>query len=293
MMPIFWSLLSAVLFAGTFLLVKIGRDTASTLSVLWITLTVNIIILWGWSLAWQQPSFSDWWSWRFFILAGLFAPLLGRLFQFIGMAHLGANITTPITLTHPLVTMIIAVVLLDESVTLPKLVGGILVLAGSLLIGTQGILSQQVSSILASGSRRFLLFPVAAAMAYGISIVYRKIGIDLGSDPITASAITTFTSWLVVTCYVLIRRHATLIRCTKEEAYYFGAAGVLSSLGPVFLYRALQEGDLIIVAPLAATTPLFVLFGTWLMSRQTESFSRSVMMGTVCIVIGVNLITAL
>ncbi|MFC6674165.1 hypothetical protein [Marinobacterium aestuariivivens] len=47
------------------------------------------------------------------------------------------------------------------------------------------------------------------------------------------------------------------------------------------------------MAPLAATTPLFVLLGTWLVSRQTELFSRAVMVGTVCTVIGVNLMTAL
>ncbi|MFC6674166.1 EamA family transporter [Marinobacterium aestuariivivens] len=242
MMPIVWSLLSAILFAGTFLLVKIGRRTASTLSTLWITLSINVVILCSWSLVWQQPSFGDWWSWRFFILAGLFAPLLGRLFQFIGMARLGANITTPITLTHPLVTVIIAVVVLDESVTLPKLAGGMLVLVGSLIVGAQGVLSRCAASTLVPGSGRYLLFPVGASLAYGISIVFRKTGIELGTDPITASAVTTLSSWALVTLYVLARRQASSIRCTKDEACYLGAAGVLSSLGPVFLYLALQQG---------------------------------------------------
>lgn len=143
------------------------------------------------------------------------------------------------------------------------------------------------------GIGRYLLFPVGASLAYGISVVFRKIGIELGTDPVTASAVTTLTSWLVVTVYVLARRLASSIRCTVDEACYLGAAGVLSSVGPVFLYLALQKGDLIVVAPLAATTPLFVLLGTWLISRQTELFSRSVVVGTIFTVIGVNLMTAL
>lgn len=291
MAVIAWSLLSAIMFAGTFLLIKLGQRNASTLTSLWLTLSVNVVVLWSWSLCTQRPSIGDWWDWRHFALAGFFAPLLGRLCQFVGLTHLGVNITTPITLTHPLVTVLIAVLLLGETMTLATLIGGILVLLGSLLIGTQGLSLRGTGAALATGSRRYLLFPVGASLAYGISMVFRKMGIDLGTDPVTASAVTTFSSWVLVSLYVLLSGRAGTIRCSKSEAGYLTAAGILSSLGPVFFYLALQRGELIVVAPLAATTPLFVILATWLISRKGELFNRSVVIGTLFTVLGVNVMT--
>lgn len=292
LMAVLWSLLSAMMFAGTFVLVKLGRRTVTTVSTLWITLSFNVIILWTWSLMVQPVDVSRWWDWRYFALAGLFAPLLGRLFQFIGMARLGANVTTPITLTHPLVTVVIAVLVLSEPVTLTKLIGGILVLGGSLAVGAQGASAAVLKTVLGDQRRRYLWFPVAASLAYGISVVFRKVGIDLGSDAVTASAVTTSASWAVVTLFVTLRWQWQVIRCSAFELGYLAAAGVLSSLGPVFFYLALQQGELIVVAPLAATTPLFVMLATWVLSREGELFSRTVLTGTVVTVIGVSLMTA-
>ncbi|MDB9894909.1 DMT family transporter [Reinekea forsetii] len=291
-MVVLWSLLSAMMFAGTFILVKLGRRTVTTVSTLWITLSFNVVILWVWSLVIQPVEFSQWWEWRYFALAGLFAPLLGRLFQFIGMARLGANITTPITLTHPLVTVLIAVLILGEPVTLIKLFGGVLVLAGSLAVGSQGTAASALTAALDDRQRRYLWFPVSASMAYGISVVFRKVGIDLGTDAVTASAVTTTASWAVVTLFVTLRLQWQSIRCSSFELKYLAAAGLLSSLGPVFFYLALQSGELIVVAPLAATTPLFVLLTTWILSREGELFSRIVLTGTLITVMGVSLMTA-
>jgi uncharacterized membrane protein len=47
------------------------------------------------------------------------------------------------------------------------------------------------------------------------------------------------------------------------------------------------------VAPLAGTTPLFVLGLSWLFLRDIESMSVRLVVGTALIVLGVYLITAL
>lgn len=290
LLPILMSLLSALMFAGTFILVKLGGSGASTLTALWVTLTVNVVFLWSWSLLRFGPQFEQGWQWRYFVIAGLFAPLLGRLFQFIGMARLGANITTPITLTHPLVTIVIAILVLNETVTLPGLIGGVMVLAGSLAVGSQSSDYADLNRLLQH--RLLVLFPIAASFSYGISVVFRKIGIGMGTDAVTAAAVTTTTSWLVVTLYALARRQLGSIRCTASELRYFVGAGLMSSLGPVFLFIALRNGSLIIVAPLAATTPLFVLLATWFLLREDELFTGKVIIGTVATVSGVGLLTA-
>ena len=90
-LPILLSLASALMFAVTFVLVKITGKNVSSLAALCVTLTTNVVTLWGWSLLSAQVSISI--EWGYFAIAGIFAPLMGRFFQFQGMAKLGANIT--------------------------------------------------------------------------------------------------------------------------------------------------------------------------------------------------------
>jgi len=290
MMPIGMALLSSLMFALTFVFVRVGVKTASTATALWVTLFINVVFLWGWSLLAHGWQFEHWWQWRYFFLSGVFAPLLGRLFQFQGMAKLGANITTPLTLTHPVITVLLAILFLDEHVSRLGLVGGLLVVAGSVLVGMQG--GQSATRSLRSVSRIYLMLPLLASVCYGISIVFRKIGIDLGSDAVTAAAVTCTSSWLFATLHVVATGSARQIRCSRRELGFFVLAGIFSGLGPVLLYAALQRESLVVIAPLGATTPLFVLLVSYLFIRADEIFTPLVIAGTVATVTGVIQVTA-
>lgn len=287
--PIGLALLSALMFSLTFLLVRIGVKDASSATALWITLTVNVVLLWTWSLLINGEQFQDWWRWRYFFLSGMFAPLLGRLFQFQGMARLGANITTPLTLTHPVISVILAMLFLGERLTPLGLIGALLVVLGSVMVGAQG--GQNDTRSLTTVPRRYLLLPALASLCYGISIVLRKMGIDIGTDAITAAAVTCSSSWLFATLYFLGAGSFPRMRCSSREFGYFLLAGLFSALGPVLLYAALQRESLVVIAPLAATTPLFVLLMSYLFIRADEIFTRPVLAGTFATVAGVVLVT--
>jgi drug/metabolite transporter (DMT)-like permease len=65
-----------------------------------------------------------------FIAAGISGPCLGRMFNYLGVAHLGAAKSTPLVNTSPLFTTVLALIFLQEHLTL-KILGGILsVVAG-------------------------------------------------------------------------------------------------------------------------------------------------------------------
>lgn len=288
-LPIGMALLSALMFALTFVFVRVGVKSASTTTALWLTLFVNVVFLWGWSLLVYGWQFEQWWEWRYFFLAGVFAPLLGRLFQFQGMAKLGANITTPLTLTHPVISVVLAILFLGEEVTNLGLLGALMVVLGSVVVGAQG--GQNPTRSLQNVSRIYLLLPLVASLSYGISIVFRKIGIDIGSDAVTAAAVTCTSSWFFSTLYVLFTGAVGEIRCSRRELGFFVLAGVFSSLGPVLLYAALQFEGLVVIAPLAATTPLFVLLVSYVFIRADEIFTPQVVAGTVATVAGVILVT--
>ena len=288
-LPIGMALLSALMFALTFVFVRVGVKSASTTTALWLTLFVNVVFLWGWSLLVYGWQFEQWWECRYFFLSGVFAPLLGRLFQFQGMAKLGANITTPLTLTHPVISVVLAILFLGEEVTNLGLLGALMVVLGSVVVGAQG--GQNPTRSLQNVSRIYLLLPLVASLSYGISIVFRKIGIDIGSDAVTAASVTCTSSWFFSTLYVLFTGAVGEIRCSRRELGFFVLAGIFSSLGPVLLYAALQFEGLVVIAPLAATTPLFVLLVSYVFIRADEIFTPQVVAGTVATVAGVILVT--
>lgn len=285
-MEVIYALLSSIMFAATFLLVKIGRESASHLSVLWITLTINVVVLGLSTLFIDIPKSLTLLDLKFFIISGIFAPLLGRLFQFVGMSKLGANTTTSLTLTHPLVTLFIGLVFLGESGNVVQILGAFLIITGSVLIaifsGSNGNLR------ISSGHQIYLLYPLLASLTYGISIALRKVGIDQLNSPVLASLVTVSASWIILSLYILVTR--CKISCSSREFIYFVYAGILSSIGPIFLYLSLAI-EARLIAPLAATTPLFVLVGTWLYSKNNEKFGYQIIVGTFGIFVGVTLLT--
>ncbi|MDI5936086.1 DMT family transporter [Halomonas kalidii] len=292
-MSILLSLLSSLMFAFTFVLVKIGVKTSSSLAALWVTLSTNVVFLWGWGLLKADWQLTEWWEWRHFVLAGIFAPLLGRLFQILGMTSLGANITTPITLTHPLFTVLLAIIFLGEDVDLAVLPGIGLVLLGTAFLGSQSGRQTVHSSV--DISRWYLFLPLAASLSYGVSVVFRKIGIDNGTDPVIAAAVTTTASWVILVTYLIfskairgISRHVNIAVCGRDEFFIFVISGLFSSLGPVFLYMALQDGRLSVVAPLASTTPFFVLLMSVFFRRGEDVVNRWVVLGTIAMVAGIS-----
>lgn len=65
-----------------------------------------------------------------FVGVGLLGPCLGRLFNYMSVARLGAARATPLVNASPLFTTLLALVFLGEHITLKILLGMLCVVAG-------------------------------------------------------------------------------------------------------------------------------------------------------------------
>jgi drug/metabolite transporter (DMT)-like permease len=73
-----------------------------------------------------------------FVAVGILGPCIGRVFNFIGVARLGAARATPLVNIAPLFTTILAVVFLHEQITLKIFLGMLSIVAGvAFLTGQQ------------------------------------------------------------------------------------------------------------------------------------------------------------
>ncbi len=75
-----------------------------------------------------------------FAAVGIMGPCLGRMFNYLGVARLGAARATPLINSSPLFTTVFALVFLGEQITLKILLGVLCIVAGvGVLTGQQRI----------------------------------------------------------------------------------------------------------------------------------------------------------
>ncbi len=72
-----------------------------------------------------------------FAMAGILGSCLGRAFNYLGIARLGAARTTPLIATSPLFTTVLALLFLREQMTLKVLLGVLCIVAGIVFLTGQ------------------------------------------------------------------------------------------------------------------------------------------------------------
>lgn len=284
-LPVVFSLAAAFFFAASSSFIRAGVRQASPLMALLYSLTVNVVLLWTIVFLFVDWNY-DLWAFRWFIVAGVLAPVLGRFFNYTGIDRLGINRAAPITYSNPLVAVILAMIFLGERLSLLGYVGALCAIFGGVLLGLSrsGGGKKEVK-------KSDFVFPVLAAVFYGTSQVLREVGITLVSEPLLASAVTITSSWLTMMLYLSVtyRKHDFTVE--SRERRFFVAAGLMTTLGVPAIYTALQLGTVLVVMPLQNTTPFWVLLISYVFFRDTEPFTPRVIGGTTIIVAGVILLS--
>jgi drug/metabolite transporter (DMT)-like permease len=73
-------------------------------------------------------------GWLSILGIAIFATLFGILFFFAGLSRTGATDAAIISTAEPVLTVILSALLLDEKITLVQTSGGVLILAGILIL---------------------------------------------------------------------------------------------------------------------------------------------------------------
>ncbi|MDS0477331.1 DMT family transporter [Natrinema sp. 1APR25-10V2] len=277
---------TAFAFATSSVLTRFGVERSAPIAALFVTVTVNAIVLWTVSIMLYDVTINLW-AWRYFLLAGVFAPVIGRLCNYIGLKRVGVNLTLPISNSNPLVSIMLAMLLLNETLSPRGQVGALAVITGGILLASANRNDNGAVAIRYSD----LLFPVAGAVIYGSVQLLRKAGMGLVPSPAVGAAVNLTASWFVIAAFLtVVPSQRDRLSIPREDLQYFVLAGIASSFGLICLYAALLSGTVVIVTPLLNTTPLFALALTYIFLRDREPFTLQVIAGTTLIVTGVGLL---
>lgn len=95
-------------------------------------------LVFGLLVVWQQPVFpTDAASWAAVTAIALISTVIAMVGFFIGMCRLGAADAATLSTLEPVVTMILAALLLSEPIRMPQLLGGVLILGAVILLVRQ------------------------------------------------------------------------------------------------------------------------------------------------------------
>jgi len=220
----------------------------------------------------------------FFMCAGLIGTVGGRLLRFVAIEKVGASIAAALINLNPFVSTALAIALLGESITVPIVIGTVVIVAGTTLLSLGGK---------RLGFRPGLLaLPILSAVCFGVVAVLRKLGLS-DTSAVVGSAINVTTALVAYTAFLLASGRPEVMVCRGRSLAYFAAAGLAENVGVFMNVVALGMGRVSVVTPLYGTAPLFVLALAPFFLRDVERLTARVVAGTLLIVFGVYLITLL
>jgi DME family drug/metabolite transporter len=224
----------------------------------------------------------------YFVIAGIFSPALVRWLYFISLDRIGPSVSSSILATGPAFTAIIAIVLLNETITL-QISLGILTIIGGIVI-----FEWDMNNGPGFGNRnsKDLIFPLLSALFFSFAVVTRKMGLNILDSPIFGVAVGFITSMVIYSFVCLVsKKLRSSITIKKQDLPYFLTAGISLTAAWLTMFYALSYGDAIIVTPLASLHPLFVLVLSYFFLGKVEKITNGILVGVGVVVAGVLLIT--
>jgi DME family drug/metabolite transporter len=278
------ALVSAVLSAGATIFIRQGLRTSGSLTGFWINVAVGMITFWIAVAVTGGPGPVSTTALGYFVLAGLVGTVAGRLFRFVAIERVGASVAAAVINLNPMIATILAILLLGERVTVPIVVGTLVIVLGTVLLSL-------------SGGRlgfapRLLWLPILSATCFGMVSILRKLGLG-GAGPIIGTALNVTTAAVAFASFMLAtgQRDALIVR--GRPLAYFAAAGLLENTAVFLNIVALGMGTVSVVTPLYGSSPIFVLLFSFFFLRGVEVLTARVVSGTLLIVLGIYLISAL
>ena len=212
----------------------------------------------------------------FLVLSGL-ATGASWLCYFRALQKGNINKVVPIDKSSTVLTIILALIFLNEGLTWSKIVSVILIGAGTMLM----ISKKEDTDNTVEQKSGWLLYAVLSAVFASLTAILGKIGIT-GIDSNLGTAIRTTVvlvmAWLMV--FVTGKQHG-LKEIEKKELGFIGLSGIATGASWLCYYRALQDGPASVVVPIDKLSILITIAFSWIVFH--ERLTKKSALGVICI----------
>ena len=226
---------------------------------------------------------SDLWP---FLLAGVIAPGLSQVLFTHAVRDAGAARTAVLMGTAPLASVAIALIVLDEPLQVPLVIGAALIVGGGVALAGERVRPEDFK-------RLGMLFALAATVMFAIrDNLLRWLAGHTDAHALVTAPVTLLAGAGTITLYLLATRGRGWSTGFGQTIRVFLPAGLLFGLSYTALFEAYYRGRVSVVAPLVATESLWGVLFASLFLRRSELVGRRLVLGAGLIVVGSVLIGA-
>ncbi len=276
---------ASALFAGiTAILSKCGiKNTDSTVAT---AIRTVVVLVFSWLLAFISSPPSSIGTiagrtWLFLILSGL-STGASWLCYFHALQKGDINKVVPIDKSSTVLTMVLAIIFLDEMLTPAKIAAILLIGAGTLMM----VEKKKGASAKAKGP--WMLYALLSAVFASITSILGKIGIE-GIDSNLGTAIRTSVVLVMAWVMVLVSGKEDRVKeIGKNELFFIILSGFVTGASWLCYYKALQDGPASVVVPIDKLSILATIIFSRIVFK--ERLTKKSAVGLVMIVIGTLLL---
>ena len=271
-MWLFYAIGSAFFAGVTSILAKCGiRKTDSTVAT---AVRTVVVLIFSWIMVFVSGSFAEissisGYTFVFLVLSGA-ATGASWLCYFKALQTGDINKVVPIDKSSTVLTIILALIFLQEGISLPK-AGAVIVIAAGIFLMIE---KKDVEETKKSGKGGWLLYAAGSAFFASLTAILGKIGIS-GVESNLGTAIRTCVVLIMAWGMVFVTgKQKEAARIGKKEMAFICLSGVATGASWLCYYRALQEGPASIVAPVDKMSVLvtvafsYFLFGEKLRKKE-------------------------
>ncbi|MDT8975629.1 EamA family transporter [Paenibacillus sp. chi10] len=265
----------AALFAGlTSILAKIGiQRTDSNLAT---ALRTGIVVIFAWAIVFAgnlQTNLFDISSKSLFylVLSGLTTGA-SWIFYFRALQLGNVNVVVPIDKSSTIMTMLFAIILLGEPVTLLKIISMALIGIGTYMM----IQRKQDAGQSSDKSGKWVWYAVLSALFAAITAILGKVGIeDVDSNLGTAirTIVVLIMAWLIV---FATKKQGGIKEIDKKSWIFLTLSGLATGMSWLLYFKALQEGPASIVVPIDKLSILVTIIFAYIVFKEKLSMKAFV-----------------
>jgi len=273
------ALLTAICYACALVSARRGLKYSTPTTVTCVSVLVQIVMLWGALFLSRGVPRVSWTPVLLFAFVGV-TQLGVRLLAYTGVHKIGASRSSALQATSPLIAAGIAILFLRERPSTEVILGTFLVVIGIMLV------SWRAEEQIATFRWWHLLFPLGAACLTGMNHPIRRYALSLSNEPLFFSTVMGSASAVFFLAFMAASPPGDRLVWHRKALWPFLLTGIAETLSILFIVTALSVGSVVVVAPIAATYPVWALLGAALFLRDLERVNLMTVAGTLSVVVG-------
>ena len=231
-----------------------------------------------------------------FALVGISHFVIGRYCNYRALAAIGTNLAGPVMQFSLIVSLVLAIVFLGETLTPLRMLGIVLILIGPAIVsrdrnGKSAAKPSGFTPRIAEG----YVFAFLGSLCYGASPVLVRYGV--AGEGLAASlaggVIASAAATAVILALLLVPGHWRDVRAVSPKAArWFVSSGVLVYVSQIFAYMAVAVAPVTLVAPIIALSNVFRIYLSHWLNPEHEVFGSDVVAATAISFVGVVALSA-